>query len=63
MVTSTYEWKILEWDDKTQTNKHALSNIRSHKQKDGGGGAIIGEDPRPPPVSHSILTLSDTHRA
>ena len=21
MVTSPYEWKILEWDDKLQTNK------------------------------------------
>ena len=24
MVTSSYEWKILEWDEKPQTNKHML---------------------------------------
>ena len=24
MVTSQYEWQILEWDDKTQTNKQTL---------------------------------------
>ena len=22
METSPYDWKILEWDDKSQTNKH-----------------------------------------
>ena len=24
MVTSPYEWKILEWDDKLQTNKQTI---------------------------------------
>ena len=24
MVTSPYEWKILEWDDKLQTNKQYI---------------------------------------
>ena len=26
MVTSPYEWKILEWDEKPQTNKQTKSN-------------------------------------
>ena len=25
MVTSPYEWKILEWDEKPQTNKQKIS--------------------------------------
>ena len=26
MVTSSYEWKIFEWDDKTQTNRHFFTS-------------------------------------
>ena len=26
MVTSSYEWKSLEWDDKTQTNRHFFTS-------------------------------------
>ena len=27
MMTSPYEWKILEWDDKLQTSKQTNENI------------------------------------
>ena len=27
MVTSSYEWKILDWDEKPQTNKQALWKV------------------------------------
>ena len=30
MVTSSYEWKILEWDEKPQTNKP--TNKQTYKQ-------------------------------
>ena len=29
MVTSPYEWKILEWDDKLQTNKQTKQKLYS----------------------------------
>ena len=29
MMTIQYEWKILEWDEKTQTNKIVWINIKS----------------------------------
>ena len=32
MVTSPYEWKILEWDEKPQTNrkKYTISNLKQN---------------------------------
>ena len=29
MMTSPYEWKILEWDDKSQTNKQTWSDVHT----------------------------------
>ena len=30
MLTSPYEWKILEWEEKQQTNKQTENHARSH---------------------------------
>ena len=33
MVTSPYEWKILKWDEKPQTNKQTHNNHKRHQLK------------------------------
>ena len=35
MVTIPYEWKILDWDDKLQTNKQKIKYVYSMKKVTG----------------------------
>ena len=33
MVTSPYEWKIPEWDEKPQTNKNKRTNVQDNLEE------------------------------